>query len=211
MSESTASIKAAEARVVASRYPAEQPHMEQVARLSAMLFDAFFELHGMTETERDLLISAALLHDVGISESYSGHHKKSRKLIMKADLPSFAANEREVVANVARYHRKADPSKRHRPYRELCAGDRQRVKALAALLRLADGLDRAHEDAVSDLHVQQHAPALWVVTTFGRGDLHYAAWAARRKSSLFEEVFRTRVLFESGGIGVTEETEPGCA
>ena len=191
--------KVADARRAARAFPGEIVHMEQVARTSAMLFKEFQELHGMGPRELELLVSAALLHDIGISIDYKGHHKKSRKLIMTLDLPSFTTREREIVANLARYHRKAAPTISHKAYRALAVDDRELVRRLAAILRPADGLDRAHENAVSSLSATRRFPTLWNVTLYGAGDLSYAAWAAERKAGLFEDVFGVRCRFEAGG------------
>lgn len=167
-------------------------HMEQVARLSAMLFEVFEGLHGLGPWEGELLCCAALLHDVGISISFQGHHKHSRKLILASQLPALTAAERETVAAIARYHRKAAPSKKHKAYRAMVPEQRELVRRLAAILRLADGLDRGHENAVSKVAASVMGP-IWTVGIYGRGDLAYAAASAARKAGLFEEVYGVKV------------------
>ncbi len=194
-----ATAKTSDAYKVAACYPGELAHMEQVARLAVMLFAECRELHRMGTWELEMLACAALLHDVGISVDYRGHHKKSQKLIMRLDLPSCTTREREIIATVARYHRKAHPSVRHKPFKTLSSADRQTVKRLAALLRPADGLDRAHECAVTDLNATRKLSALWNIAIRGPGDLSYAAWAGERKAGLFEEVFGVRLRFEAAG------------
>lgn len=191
--------KTADARRAAAGYPSEMVHMEQVACTAAMFFGELSDLHGMGRAELELLCSAALLHDIGISVDYRSHHKKSRKLIMTLDLPSFTTREREIVANVARYHRKARPAEKHKAFRALLEDDRELVRKLAAILRPADGLDRAHENAVNRIVAGKRLPSLWNVALYGPGDLSYAAWAAERKAGLFEEVFGVRCRFEAVG------------
>lgn len=193
--------KIASALAVARGYPEELVHLEQVARLSGMLFDALEPLHGMGSYERELLCCAALLHDIGISISYSGHHKKSLRLILQSDLPALTVRERETVANVARYHRKAKPSKRHGAFGGLPADDRRLVRGLAAILRVADGLDRAQESAVGGLTGRIGPGGLVTIEIDGGGDLSYAAWGARRKAGLFEEVYGVSLGFEARGRG----------
>ncbi len=191
--------KVAAARKLAESYDCELVHMEQVARLAAMLFTGLAPLHGYRAHELDLLLAAALLHDVGISNGYARHHKKSRKLILAGELPAFTAREKEVVANIARYHRKASPSEKHRQFRMFSADEQELVTRLAAILRIADGLDRAHENAVAKVRPQRTSVTLWRLNLFGPGDLSFAAWAGRRKVGLFEKAYNVRVLFEPKG------------
>ena len=160
--------KTACALAVARTCPEILMHLEQVERNAVMLFDAFAPLHNMGPYERELVSCAALLHDIGISISYKGHHKHSRRLIVRADLPALTVREREIVANVARYHRKAEPSSKHKPFGVLPRESQDVVRRLAAILRVADGLDRAHENQVTGLfenvygvrlHIEPKSPA----------------------------------------------------
>jgi exopolyphosphatase / guanosine-5'-triphosphate,3'-diphosphate pyrophosphatase len=112
------------------------------------LFDQTAALHGLGPAERGLLEVAGLLHDVGYDVSQSAHHKHSLYLIRNADLDGFTSRERDLIANVARYHRKALPADRHAEYMALDDADRTLVRRLAALLRLADGLDADHFQVV---------------------------------------------------------------
>jgi putative phosphoesterase len=129
----------------------EEAHSKQVASLSEQLFDELEPLHGLSSHDRTILRCAAILHDIGISGGGSAHHKLSMEMILKGSLPSFTENERLVTALIARYHRKALPEPGQAPYSSLAEGDRQRVDVLSAILRVADGLDRSHSNAVSKL------------------------------------------------------------
>lgn len=187
------------ALAIASQYLDDMAHVRQVTRLAGLLFDAFQPLHGLCSTERDLLLCAALLHDIGISGGFAGHHKKSQKLILEANLPALTSKEREIVANVARYHRKAAPVLDHKSFRSLSPEAQGTVRKLAAILRVADGFDRAHEDAVSDVSVCPGPVSdEWAITVRGKGNLQYAIAGAQRKSALFESTFGVRLLFEIG-------------
>jgi len=170
--------------------------MRHVARLAAMLFDEFLPLHGLGGGERELLVCAALLHDIGLDESPKGHHKHSMHLILGAPLDALDAREKLVVANVARYHRKALPSLEHRHFSELSPHDQQVVRKLAALLRIADGLDRLHAASVQRLRAARDDDGSWTLLIAGKGDLGYAAWGARRKADLFREAFGTELSIE---------------
>ncbi len=119
-------------------------HASQVARISLALFDQTRGVHGLTDRERQWLEYAALLHDIGVHISYEKHHRHSYYLIKHGDLRGFDPQEIEVMALVARYHRRATPKKGHPGYTELPPALRKVVKVLAACVRLAEGLDRSH-------------------------------------------------------------------
>jgi len=187
------------ALALARQYTEEIMHLEQVARLSAALFDALRPIHALGPHERDLLCCAALLHDIGISVDYSGHHKHSLRLILQSSLPVLTREERETVANIARYHRKAEPKKKHKAFAGLSPQSRDLVCRLAAILRLADGLDRAHENAVTDVEATTNTRELCMIGIYGYGDISYAAWGAERKARLFEDVYGVKLRFEVRG------------
>lgn len=168
----------------------EVGHCRQVARLAVALFDQTASLHGLDRKARTLLACAGLLHDIGVSVTYQRHHKHSRDLILAASLPALTPREKLIVANLARYHRKGHPSPEHAHFARLAAADRELVRMLAALLRIADGLDRTHNDAVTAVEASETAPGHWRITVEGRGALSEELWAAReKKAGLFEEVF----------------------
>ncbi len=172
----------------------EVAHCRQVAHLAGRLFDAIRPLHRMTDDDEVLLLAAGLLHDVGVSVSYQGHHKHSQEIILHADLAGFARREQRIVACLARYHRKAHPSLSHSPFGELNHADQDRVRKLAALLRIADGLDRTHCDAVTDLTAGPTGPRTWEIRATGHTPLWEELWAVReRKSALFCEVFGVKL------------------
>ncbi len=187
------------ALAVARQHPGELRHAEQVARLSELLFDAFQPLHGLGARERELLLCAALLHDIGLSVGLSGHHRHSLRMILDSDLPAFTPEERLLVANVARYHGKGHPSPRHEQFAALAPPEREAVRRLAALLRIADGLDRAHEDAVTDADVSAVGQKSWRIEVSGSGDLAFAVFGAERKAGLFEEVYGVELTIEPAG------------
>ena len=123
-------------------------HAQQVARLAMTLFDQTRAIHGLTDHEREWLEYAALLHDVGVHISYERHHRHSYYLVKNGDLRGFEPEEIETIALVARYHRQATPKRRHEGFSDLSRARRQVVSVLAAILRLAEGLDRSHAQTV---------------------------------------------------------------
>ena len=168
----------------------EHRHARQVAKLSLKLFDCLGPLHRMGNSERIWLRVASLLHDVGKSVSGEFHHKASRDIIVEqADLP-FRKRVRKMIGLIARYHRGALPSDSHKYYRGLKDDEKQCVKVLAAILRLADGLDAGHKELVTDLacEVQRKRTVIYVMARDGV-DLHKAV----KKADLFEQVFGCEV------------------
>jgi exopolyphosphatase/guanosine-5'-triphosphate,3'-diphosphate pyrophosphatase len=132
----------------------EEEHCQQDARLAVKLFDLLAGFHGLDDRCRDLLYYAGLVHDIGYVGGYWGHHKTAYKLIVTASLPGLTGRELQIVANVARYHRGARPRLSHKGFAALEPEDRKTVIVLGAILRLADGLDRTHTDAVHNLDLR---------------------------------------------------------
>jgi len=135
----------------ADRFDPDPGHAREVCRLSALLFQALGELHTYEKKERDILKSAALLHDIGWSRPQIAHHKASRDIILADRTIPFSDRERKMVSLIARYHRKTGPKPDHAVFRDLDGADQQIVIFCSGILRIADGLDRAHQNAVFDL------------------------------------------------------------
>lgn len=177
-------------------YRFDKPHAEQVARLACKLFDELAPLHKYGDEERDLLEAAALLHDIGHHISYSKHHKHTYYLIKNSDLAGFDETEVELIANIARYHRKAHPSEKHQPYKELSKDGRKKVQQLAALVRLADACDRRHVQAVLELKakIDDDKVTLRLQATDG-ADVE--RWLIEdRAADLFESAFRKKIAVD---------------
>ncbi|TMB33680.1 MAG: Ppx/GppA family phosphatase [Deltaproteobacteria bacterium] len=171
-----------------------EPHAEQVAQLSLALFDQLRPMHRLGAEERGLLHAAALLHDVGTFVSYNRHHKHGYYLLFYADLPGFTDRERELIATIARYHRRSVPKDRHEVFQLLTPAERVVVRGLAAILRVADGLDRGHRRQVRRLEVSRRAPGMRIDVWAEKGaDLE--VWSAQQKSDLLAEVCGGPVRF----------------
>lgn len=141
-------------RALGRRFHYEAGHAEAVLQLARELFDQTRELHGLGKRARVLLEAAALLHDVGVAVNNDGHHKHSKYLIESTELVGLGSYERHLVAMLARYHRKAAPSREHADFMALRRRDRAMVERLAALLRLADALDRQHSSLLRGVEVR---------------------------------------------------------
>lgn len=181
---------------LAERCLYDEPHARHVAALAAMLFDATRRRHGLGDAERALLEHAALLHDVGHHISYPGHHKHSYYLIKNGNLRGFAPLEIEMLACVARYHRRGLPRKRHAGFAALPQESRRVVRVLAGCLRLADAFDRSHRQVVRSLAVHDRGHLVRVRCDV-EGDCQLEAWGAGRRVDLLERVLGVPVKVET--------------
>lgn len=170
----------------------DEHHAEQVARLSLQLFDALADPFGLDQRSRQLLETAAILHDVGYFISYSAHHKHSYHLIRYASLFDFTPREKELIANIARYHRKALPKKKHEGYAGLSREDQLLVKKLGGILRLVDGLDRRRSSAVTGLDCSL-ANKTFHIALQGSDDLSVELYGGEIKGDLFQLAFDCRL------------------
>ena len=169
-------------------YKIDERHTFQVARFCLVLFDDLSSLHQLGEEEKFYLECGALLHDIGWPEGYKGHHKASLNVILTTKLLKFENKERLIIGSIARYHRKSEPDLKHDHFAALSESEQKVVTTLAAILRVADGLDRSHRNRINGftttinekkivLHCQSYAPA------------YMEEEAALKKAGLFEKVF----------------------
>ena len=183
-------IKAAEE--FAKAHDPDPEHAFQVRDVSLWLFDATRGLHHMGAHERFVLNAAALMHDTGYDNNPLKHHKGSRDLILASGLDGFSKQELMMAACVARYHRKADPQPAHAVYGDLEAAEQAIVERLAALVRIADGLDRCHMASAKAVRTERDGGTLYVHV---KQRPHNATdvWGAKRKTPLFEKVFKLKI------------------
>jgi exopolyphosphatase / guanosine-5'-triphosphate,3'-diphosphate pyrophosphatase len=170
----------------------DEVHSQQVARLALEIFAALAGQYGFGENERQMLEAAALMHDVGYFISYSGHHKHTYHLIRHADLFGFTPRDREIIAQIARYHRKSLPKKKHESFARLVPLDQLLVKRLGGILRLADGLDRRRNSVVAALDCSLSKSA-FIVRITGEGDFSVELFGGKLKGDLFESAFRRKL------------------
>ena len=183
-------------------------HAQQVARLALSIFDQTRSVHGLSDKEREWLEFGALLHDVGVHISYERHHRHSYYLIKNGDLRGFHPQEIEVIALIARYHRQATPKKSHDGYTDLSGTQRGTVKTLSAMVRLAEGLDRSHAQALSGLDIFPRGDD-YLVRLRASGDAELELWAAHRHVAPLEKVFGKPIRFEVAGSDYKERAKNG--
>jgi exopolyphosphatase/guanosine-5'-triphosphate,3'-diphosphate pyrophosphatase len=179
-------------------------HSNQVVRLALALFDQTRAMHGLTDREREWLEYASLMHDIGGHISFSGHHKHSYYLIKNGDLRGFHPDEIEVMALVARYHRRGTPKRSHPQYAQLPATLRRTVRTLASILRVAESLDRSHAQPISGLEVHDRGDDV-VIQLHSGGDAELEVWATARHLEPFEQVVSKPVRLE---IAHSEQVAP---
>ena len=170
-------------------------HASQVGRMALALFDQTQSNHGLGAREREWLEYSALLHDIGVHISYGRHHRHSYYLVKNGDLRGFEPEEVEVIALVARYHRRGVPKRSHEGYGDLSSDLRRSVKTLAAILRVAEGLDRSHQQSVADLEIIAGGQD-YLLRIRPAGDTELELWAAQRSVAPLERVLRRIVRFE---------------
>jgi exopolyphosphatase/guanosine-5'-triphosphate,3'-diphosphate pyrophosphatase len=180
---------------LAERCKYSPKHARQVVRMALTLFDQTQSIHGLGAREREWLEFAALLHDVGGHISYSRHHKHSYYLIKNGDLRGFEPEEVEVMALIARYHRRTPPKRSHEGHGDLSRQLRRTVKVLSAMLRVAEGLDRSHQQSVGSIELVEGTEALRIRLT-PTGDTELEVWAAQRSVAPLEAVLQHSVRFE---------------
>jgi len=178
---------------IARRYDYDAGHAHQVECLAGTLFMELEPLHQLGREERKLLEYAAIVHDIGYYVSARGHHRHALQMIMMEPLPEFSREEKTVVANLARYHRKTLPTIDHTAYGILSETDRQKVNLLAPILRLADALDRSHQGQVQELFCDIRDDA---VTIFVGADqeMPVESRAIENKADMFRQVYRRDVI-----------------
>jgi exopolyphosphatase/guanosine-5'-triphosphate,3'-diphosphate pyrophosphatase len=170
-------------------------HAQHVARLALNIFDQTRSVHGLADAEREWLEYGALLHDIGVHISYERHHRHSYYLVKNGDLRGFSPQEIEVMALITRYHRQATPKRSHDGYTDLGGPLRRTVKALSAMVRLAEGLDRSHAQALTGLDLYPRGDD-YLARLRASGDAELEVWAAHRHVAPLEQVLGKPIRFE---------------
>ena len=173
----------------------EAGHTHQVTRLALQLFDELQSLHGLGAEERFWLQCGALLHDIGWIEGQQGHHKTALRIILTTPVLTFDTRERFIIGSIARYHRKALPDEKHDHFATLKPAERQVVRVLAGILRVADGLDRTHQNLVKNLSCEV-LPKRLVLRCAVRRPAEDERQEALDKGTLLEQVFERKLVIE---------------
>lgn len=170
------------------RFHFSEIHARAVVQHARRLFAATKDLHSLNEEAETLLVLASYLHDIGQIINYSGHHKHSYYIIKSVPFFGLTPRQKQIVAAVTRYHRKASPSLKHEAFQLVPVKDREMVLILAAILRVADAVDRDHEAKVIGLELVIQPKKISLVLE-AEVDVAIELWAIRKKQRLFEQVF----------------------
>jgi exopolyphosphatase / guanosine-5'-triphosphate,3'-diphosphate pyrophosphatase len=196
------------ARSLGRRLYFDEAHGVQVATLATALFDQLAALHRLPMAARPYLEVAAVLHDIGHSVSYPKHHRHSEYLIRNGDIPGLADRERDIVARIARFHRRSPPDLNHPGMEGLAPGEARLVRKLATLLRVADALDRSHAQPICRIRADTVGKIVVIrLTADGPADLEL--WDVAHEDQLFRRVFGAKLLIRAstarhGGVGRRE-------
>jgi exopolyphosphatase / guanosine-5'-triphosphate,3'-diphosphate pyrophosphatase len=174
---------------MARRYGVDIQHARQVAELAHRLFEALQQVHRLPPALGKLLEASAFLHDIGHFVSATAHHKHSYYLVAHSDMPGFTDSERQMIALLCRYHRKSMPAARHSPFQTFDADSRRAITFLTPLLRIADSLDRSHEQRVAGIDVQLRNGSM-AVALQSAVDLDLELWAVERIADAFRETYQ---------------------
>jgi exopolyphosphatase/guanosine-5'-triphosphate,3'-diphosphate pyrophosphatase len=181
-------------RQLAERCDDDPAHSAHVAGLAVSLFDGLAALHRLDGTAREYLEAGALLANVGLVVAHSKHHLHAYYVIRNSELAGLTDAEIEVIAQIARYHRKSAPKPSHPEFSALPAADQELVRALAAMLRVAIGLDRSHQARVREVRTEVGAKRVVLrVESADHADTSLELHAANERKELLEAVLRRRV------------------
>lgn len=188
---------------IAGKYGVDLPHSQHVAELALSLFDQTSgSLHHWGTTPRQLLWSAAILHNSGHFVSHDSHHKHSYYLIRYGELLGYAETEIDTIANIARYHRKSPPKKKHQNLQDLSKEQRQIVSQLSAILRLAVALDRRRIGAIDRVslscNVSDKTCQLTFFPTDPNDECVLECWSIDYKKPIFEAEFNLKLSTVKG-------------
>lgn len=174
-------------------YRVRRRHAEHVKNLCLRLFDDLRSLHDLGDRERELLEAAALLHDVGYHIAADQHHKHSEYIIRNSAMPGFTNDEAELIASVARYHRKSHPKKKHPTFAALSVDEQQLVQVLSSILRVGEGLDRRQQQVVQTVRVNVSTNVLDIFLVAPTTVPDIEIWGSERRKELMEETFGRKV------------------
>ncbi len=186
-------------KTIANLYPQGKKHALQVSKLTLKLFDDLKDLHLLGAQEREYLETACHLHQVGLCISHHSYHKHSYYIIKNSEaMVGYSNAEIEIIALIARYHRKGGPKLKHEEFKVLRPEDQMLIKKLASLLRIGDGLDRSETFLLDSLHAYKIGNRVICEMHHSKdSDPHLELWSVEEKKDLFEETFNVKIEFQA--------------
>ncbi len=181
---------------IGEKYNYDKTHCQQVSRIAHRIFEETQKLHKLPEKFARILHAAAMLHDIGLFVGYPKHHKHSYYLIKSSVSGIFDEAELDLIANVARYHRKGHPTAKHIQFSQLSGFQQDVVRKLSAILRVADALDYDHQAKINDISCELRSRKRLKLHLSGKGDLSKAIDYALEKAELMSEIYDLNVVIE---------------
>ncbi len=181
---------------VCQKYLYDASHAEHVSQLAMNLFYQLQDVHQLPEKYAGILHAAAMLHDIGLFIAHPKHHKHSYYLIKSSGMNSFNKIDLDLIANVARYHRKAHPSQRHLAFSQLSPNNQEIVRKLSALIRIADAFDYKHQQSVKAINCDAKKSKIITITGASAADLKDEIEWALEKGELIQEVFNVKLVIQ---------------
>jgi len=170
----------------------DSKHCYFVSKLAVKLFNQLLPLHNLDENACEFLEAASILHDIGYHISHAEHHRHTYYIIRNSPILGFNDTEIEIIANVARYHRKSHPKKTHPGYNGLSPNQQLIVKQLSAILRVVDALDRTHNRYVTNFTTTITKKRVTIILQV-KGNIDVELWSFDRRKALFEEIFQRKI------------------
>jgi len=175
------------------RFHFDEAHSRHVARLCMTLFDELGKVHGMNHRQRMMLETAAILHDIGAFIKASGHNRHGQYIVANSEIFGLPRDEQDIIANVIRYHRGDPPSEADIEYISLQREERILVLKMAAILRVADALDRGHSQQVKDITIDRRAETI-ALHAQGNYDISLELMGVEEKAGLFQDAFGYKIV-----------------
>ncbi|ORC30698.1 HD domain-containing protein [Marispirochaeta aestuarii] len=175
------------------KYHYDEKHARQVTRMALRIFDDLKKDFQLKPEGRLLLEVSGILHDVGTYIRTAGHHKHGQYLVENSDIFGLTREDIQIISNVVRFHRKRAPNPSNESYNRLPRKERLRVLKLAAILRIADALDRGHNDRIKSIRLERDENRL-IINCNATGDIAVERAGIAEKKDLFEEVFGLKVI-----------------
>jgi exopolyphosphatase/guanosine-5'-triphosphate,3'-diphosphate pyrophosphatase len=177
------------------RYHYDEAHGRHVADLCLMLFDSLSREHGMSRRERMMLETSAILHDVGMYIRGAGHHLHGQYIVANSEIFGLRSDELALISNVIRYHRGEPPSQAEVAYISLQREERVLVLKMAAILRVADALDKGHTQRIKEITLERKGEIM-LIHTGGARDLSLERIGIEQKADIFQDVFGCKVIVD---------------
>jgi exopolyphosphatase/guanosine-5'-triphosphate,3'-diphosphate pyrophosphatase len=193
-----AALRATSVGRMAQRFVRDGAHCSHVGRLASSLFAQTRRLHGLAESDRELMLYAASLHTVGKSVAFNGYARHGAYLIEHSELRGFSPNEIAMLSSLVRFHRRGSARSDHEPYANLTKPGKTRADVLIAILHTADMLDQALDQSVADVELR-HEPGVVNIRLLGDDPHVRRDWAAKATESMARALDVT-LVFDRGQL-----------